>query len=239
MTPKDSPKGVRANLLFIWFLISLALCGCTTLPDYAKPRMGNTMAGHLEGEGIGYRTLTLEDFQASSLEQDLKTHKNSLNAHTRIIIRPTPSSKLRISRTRAFDKIVYWGEFSSLEFEASMLPKYSWWNPRVSKQKTAYVLQHEQIHFALMEIAARRMNREVQQDASLFTVFGASFAEVEELMGQKVAEYIHQIIKGTMAQHTEFDKETSLFHDPVAQQRWYSEVERVLREYTPASRGVP
>ncbi len=44
-----------------------------------------------------------------------------------------------------------------------MLPERSWWNPGIPAGLRTYVLRHEQINFALTEIAARRLTQESRE----------------------------------------------------------------------------
>ena len=48
----------------------------------------------------------------------------------------------------------------NLAFTAFMDRDCSWWNPQYTGLPHEYILEHEQIHFALFEIAARRLNQQ-------------------------------------------------------------------------------
>ncbi len=218
------------RLLTGLFLILQLLAGCASLPDYALPRVGKGGDIGEWSEIIRYRKLEVADFRASSLSDEYRKHAFNLQAYTRVVIRPRGNSRYTINATNSFNQVVYHGGIELLSFEALLIPEASWWSPKISPEKTAYVLQHEQIHFALMEAAARRMTREVKEDTSLFTCFGTSRQEVIELLENKISEYMKKNLDEAVAKHTVFDTETSLYHDPKAQQRWYEKVMEQLEE---------
>ncbi len=211
-----------------FFLFLLLSSACSSLPDYASPYVGIEAGEGNWNEGISYRQLELSDFRAQVLSKEFRAYADKLNAHTRVIIRPKKTSTSTVTATQTLDRIVYHGSMESLAFEALMIPEFSWCNPKIAPEKMDYVLQHEQIHFALMEIKAREMTREVERDSSFFSVFGSSSQEVQKLLGNKVTEYINRNIDSVVAEHTVFDEETSLYHDPEVQQQWYAEVTEKL-----------
>ena len=55
----------------------------------------------------------------------------------------------------------YVGTISQLKFKTVFVPECSWWNPNLAKNGENYVLQHDQIHFALTELAARKLTSKV------------------------------------------------------------------------------
>ena len=40
----------------------------------------------------------------------------------------------------------------------SDIKKPAWWNDKIASEQPAYVLEHEQIHFAIFELEARALN---------------------------------------------------------------------------------
>ncbi len=46
-----------------------------------------------------------------------------------------------------------------LRFRAEMERDCSWWNPGVRSRDEPRILEHEQMHFVLFEIAARHLNQ--------------------------------------------------------------------------------
>ncbi len=215
-------------LLVLFFIVQLLL-SCATLPDYAKPQLGVQEDIGQWQELISYRDLSIADFKASSLSGELGKHSYKLQAHTKLVVRATEDVEFSIYATQAFNKIQYRGGIETLSFEALMVPEASWWSTTIPSEKRDYVLQHEQIHFAIMELAARRMNEEVREDSSRFICYGKTREEVEELLVDKISAYITKKLTVALAEHTRFDKETSLKYDPRVQLQWYEGITEELK----------
>ena len=62
----------------------LLLSSCAQLPEYARPYLME-IDNKQEGlkNGITYRQLTVDDFQASELPANIKPHAKSIGAHIR------------------------------------------------------------------------------------------------------------------------------------------------------------
>ncbi len=217
------------RLLFSLFVIFPLLSSCASLPEYAQPRVSIGEDVDTWNELIRYRQLGITDFRSPSLSGDLRKHSYKLQAHTKIIVRAGEETKYSIYRTQAFNRIVYRGGIEKLVFEALMIPDASWWSPRISSEKAPYVLQHEQIHFAIMEVTARKMNRQVQEDESFATCYGESREEVEKLLADQVSNFIEKNLSLVVAEHTTFDEDTSLRYDPKMQQQWYEKITEQLK----------
>ena len=94
----------------------------------------------------------------------------------------------------------------------------SWWNPKPGQAPESYVLQHEQIHFALVEIEAGKMN--VEGRSLMQRTFEA---ESSEEMQKDIEEAINEIVKEGMdrllERSLEFDEDTSGRYEPVKAER--------------------
>jgi len=202
---------LRLVQLFL-ILFSLLLNGCVHLPDYALPHIEETNSNHVSlKQGFTYRKLTVNDFR-----------------------RPSKDSKFIInsSYSNYYDQILWFGRIQSIAFEAVMLPDYSWWNPAVSRKKTPYVLQHEQIHFALMELAARHLTQQAQADIDDILVVDSSRQGAHEQLMERIAALIQAGNDEMIKEHTAFDEDTSLYNDPEKQQWWFDRVNNQLQETT-------
>jgi len=60
-------------------------------------------------------------------------------------------------------EISYLVHIRHLRFMAQILPDCSWWNPQTRTRDMRRVLEHEQIHFALIEIGARQLDRHAER----------------------------------------------------------------------------
>jgi len=176
----------------------------------------------------------VSDFRASSLPDHLVEHAKKFNAYSRIQIRLTRDSKFITNSNYSYyyDKIIWTGSIKSIAFEAVMLQDYSWWNPGVSSKKTAYVLQHEQIHFALMELAARQLNQQARGDIDVIFVFDSTRQGAHEQLQEKIKSLIQTKSEKILKEHTAFDQDTSLYINPEKQQLWFNRVTNQLQNNT-------
>ena len=105
----------------------------------------------------------------------------------------------------------------------------SWWNDAASSIPPAYVLEHEQIHFALAELAARGLNARA---ASLARGFQFETYRPEELAPNAkryVEGAIRQAMQALVERNASFDRDTSLGYQPDKQAAWLDRVEAELR----------
>ena len=220
-------------------MLSLALTlvtACAQLPEYAKPRtIQNDEKGILTG--FTYRQLTLEDFRATSLPEYLSTHGKTISAHSATRIRITADSKFSITRCPFSNQNDFCGTINHLAFEAVMIPDNSWWNPKMKAAIKGYVLEHEQIHFALTELVARKLTIDAQKWASNLLVIRPTPQQVYSEVVQQIKEMIDSAIQANQKRHEEFDKDTSLFYNPSWQAWWLETVEEELRQTESGKNG--
>jgi hypothetical protein len=92
------------------------------------------------------------------------------------------------------------------------------------------VLQHEQIHFALTELAARKLTRDTQKWASDLMVLKQTPQQVYDEIVQQIKEKINSALAVNKKRHLEFDQDTSLFYNPSWQAWWLEKVEEELKQ---------
>jgi hypothetical protein len=227
------PSGPRwAFWLTVLFLVALS-AGCFRLPDYARPQFYVPENGAaISRDSFTYRTLTIEDFRARDLPSAYSRHHHRINAHSCISIRPAKGMQAQIS-TGAYDgHLFFMGRLLQVRFEAVFVPGCSWWRPDIPEEQQAYVLQHEQIHFALAELAARRLTREARKELADYLAVGDSQEAVKEELSDKIQAMARDAMEASFEEHMDFDEETSLTYDPDAQRRWMEEVARRLAQTT-------
>lgn len=207
-------------------LFLLLLSGCARLPDYGRPHLNRGVK--LPLNVVSYRDLTISDFLADNVPDRLKEHAKKLNAHTAVSIRPVPGTNYTISTTHINNQKVYYGQVEKLSFEAVMIPEHSWWNPAMAMIRKDYVLQHEQIHFALMEVAARRLTKKAEEESELLKVYESSFDSAKEKLLNIYSIWLEESRAKVLKEHTSFDEDTSLIYAPKIQQRWYDRVKTDL-----------
>jgi hypothetical protein len=220
------------SLRYALLLLSLtSLIACAQLPEYAKPRRIQIDEIHkIILTGFTYRQLTPEDFRATSLPENRSVHGKSIKAQSVTTIRITVDSNFSITRGPALDQINYYGSINHLAFEAVMIPDNSWWNPEIEAAMTGYVLQHEQIHFALTELAARKLTRDARKWASKLSVIKQSPQQVYSEIVQQIKGMINSAIEANQKRHLKFDEDTSLFYNPSWQAWWLEMVEKELKQ---------
>jgi hypothetical protein len=210
---------------------------CARLPEYARPRMVqvNDLQKTL-AMGFPYRPLTPEDFRAASASGQLPEHAERINARAAIQIRLTADSSFRITSGDLYGQRYFFGSIERLGFEAVMLPDQSWWNPKIQANTRGYVLQHEQIHFALTELAARQLTRNSQKWAAQVLVIKSTPQEVQAELAQEIKDRINAAMEANLKRQAEFDEDTSLSFNPRWQQWWLQTVEDELKQTDPSSR---
>ena len=220
------------SLRYALLLLSLtSLIACAQLPEYAKPRRIQIDEIHkIILTGFTYRQLTPEDFRATSLPENRSVHGKSIKAQSVTTIRITVDSNFSITRGPALDQINYYGSINHLAFEAVMIPDNSWWNSKIEAAMTGYVLQHEQIHFALTELAARKLTRDARKWASKLSVIKQSPQQVYSEIVQQIKGMINSAIEANQKRHLKFDEDTSLFYNPSWQAWWLEMVEKELKQ---------
>lgn len=211
-------------------VLSCAAC-VPRLPDYARPHLTLLQAGTTAGKtSFGHRRLTIADFQADSLPEKDTRYSRHIQARSCIGIVPVKNTGLRIHRGSVANRTVYVGRFTDIAFQAVFDPQCSWWNPRVSQKRKSYVLQHEQIHFDLAELGARRLNRLYSSKLQKYLAFGNSPREVRAQLAGEAQRFLRKGVDKQMQTHTDFDEQTSLYFDPQAQQVWFERVRRELHQ---------
>jgi hypothetical protein len=229
---------MKRFLRYALLALSLALIpACARLPEYARPRMVEVDELNMTvTTGFPYRELTPEDFRAASLSEQMSEHAERINAHAAIQIRLTADSSFRITRGDLYGQTYFFGRIERLGFEAVMLPERSWWNPKIAVNMRGYVLQHEQIHFALTELAARKLTSDSRQWASDVLVIRPTPPEVRAELAREIKDQINAAMEANLKRQAEFDDDTSLFHNPRRQQWWSWTVEDELKQTGPVSR---
>ena len=219
------------RVLLLLLLLPVLIVGCVRLPEYARPQFHAPVDNGLAGRaGFSYRQLEINDFQAESLSPDYVQYNHRIGAQSCISIRPSKDMKIRIVQSYYQNMLFYAGTILQLKFEAIFVPECSWWNPNLARGREGYVLQHEQIHFALTELAARELTREANNEVKGYMAIGNTAAESQEEIKTKLQTMTREAMKAGMEEHTDFDEDASIFYDPRAQRRWLERVDVRLKE---------
>jgi len=204
-----------------------ALLACSRLPDYAEPKGELRASGSVDlSDATFYRALTRADFRASEPPAQAVGHEDKLGAATCAVMAAAPGAKFATRPIPAGDgAFEYEATPAGLHYRAQMNRACSWWNPRDIGLPEDYVLEHEQIHFALVEIEARRLNATIAggKPARADTPQAALEAAQARLDGQ-----MRDALDALLARNTEFDEDTSVSYEPEAQKRWLARVQAEL-----------
>lgn len=217
----------RVALLAVPLLLA---CG-SALPEYAAPKRLDVDYADLESrDTIRYRTLTRDDFRGTQPPEAFAAVAERLGAATcgHLVL---PPAKLSIrSHTDADGDTEYEVVVDSIDFYAEMDRSCSWWNPNFVGLKHDYVLEHEQIHFALFEIQARRMRAGIPALKAHVRSTGSSAEEAQARAQRKLNETLEEHMAEVMERNRAFDEDTSLGYNPKKQKEWLARVTAELAE---------
>lgn len=220
----------RLGSLGLWIGIFSALtcwtvsCQPAALPDFAKPKVQVLGLDSYEiRDPIRYRPLTRADFRADSPPANIAEHAMQFGAYTCAVVVPQQDQELDLSYDATAG--IYVARVLRFEVNALMDPDCSWWNPGKQRHPPEYVLQHEQIHFALVEISARNLAQrlktlEVRADTPRSAASG---------LQRKIRLAFRDCATAIMENNTRFDQQTSGGYTPQKQARWLAYVEEELR----------
>jgi hypothetical protein len=200
------------------------------LPEWARGWSYRADPGAIDlGDVIRYRTLAREDFRSEAPPGRLSEHRDQLGATTCAYLKPVGEARVEIRGPLpgAAAQARYEVALRELRFEAVMDRRCSWWNDR-SPLDEIYVLQHEQIHFALVELAARRLNDDVERLAGEPPVRDATPEGAAQKVRGQIDAHLAAAQAALLAEGTRFDEDTSRRVDREKQQQWWERVQRDL-----------
>ena len=206
----------------VLFAIPLLFFACGGLPDYAMPQeRAHAPGARASADSIRYRDLRRGDFKAKRPPAQYGAHAERMGAYTcgnivaeePIAIRIEPDGRRYVARA------------PTLEIHAEMDRRCSWWNAKLrDAQPPEYILQHEQIHFALFELAARDM----QARGRAIAARGATVEAAHAAFQRALDRMREDATQAMLDRNADFDRDCSGVHDPRAQQRWYDRVRAEL-----------
>ena len=221
----DGSYSLRGRFGRLVPLVFFVACG--GLPDFAAPKSGTVSSDFgEEGDLIGYRALEQSDFKRKDPPGQIRHGQFELGAQTCAHLRTDPNVPIEVIKPAGSDR--WEGRLKYLRFYAFMDRECSWWNPK--QDDPAYTLQHEQIHFAISEIAARNLNREAGELVKELRVTAGTKEEVAKQVEAEVNELLEKHNQAATERNTDFDEDTSLGRNVERQKKWWNDVSRELRE---------
>lgn len=213
-------------------LFGLLLAGCGGLPEYAAPKQADLGdEDPRSGDLIAYRQLRRDDFKGKDAPEAFRAVKDRVGAATCARIVSDPPAEIEITQTTAPNgEVTVTGRIKSVGYRALMDRACSWWNDEASEQDPAYVLEHEQIHFALFEVEARRLDRRARALAAAEVFEGNTVDEVKTEVQRTIQDLFDETTDTVLERNEDFDEDTSLGYEPKRQKEWLETVTRELSE---------
>lgn len=203
--------------------LAALLVACATLPEHARPRAGVVdPAAYRAVDPIRYRALTRADFRAAAPPAHVAAHAGSFGAFTCANIVPEGMARVRFEPTG--EPGTYLGRLENAAFHAEMDRGCSWWNPKGPPIPADYVLEHEQIHFALTEIQARRLTAKLREVRLRTDSPQDATGELQARYNEVLQDATQELLRASTA----FDEDTSGSYQPARQARWRERVEADL-----------
>ncbi len=174
---------------------------------------------------IRYRPVTRADFRASQPPARIAANAARMGAYTCVLILPVGDPRVKVQPQPDGSLVAL---LDSVRFRAEMDRSCSWWNDQ-TRLDPRYVLEHEQIHFALAEIQARRLTAEIRSIEIVERDPRRANQEIQRAFDRTAREATEALVR----ENTRFDEETSFRFVPTVQKRWLREVEQQLAELPP------
>jgi hypothetical protein len=227
------PAATDYEIVMRWSLALFCLAfSCSTLPEYAAPKAG-TMSGDdpMAGDLIRYRTLKRSDFKGTEAPEAFRAVADKVGAATCARIVSDPPAQIEITQQTSPDgDKTTTGRIKVIGYRALMDRSCSWWNDKADAQPDEYVLEHEQIHFAIFEVEARRLDRQVKEMAESTVVEGDTLEDVKAQIEARIQHMFDETTETLMERNTDFDEDTSLGYEPARQKQWLATVTAELAE---------
>jgi hypothetical protein len=168
---------------------------------------------------VRYRLLTKEDFQAKASGKLWGNIAHKAEVCTNIL--STSDAEPITFRSVMMPECSYWNKvIGPLGYLARAAAAVAGWLVIPGRKiPDWYVLQHEQIHFSIMEITARELTQDI--------------AKLIEAVGGEPEVAIHRLYRFARLRaadrHTEFDGDTSGIYDPDSLETWVGWAESHMR----------
>jgi hypothetical protein len=208
--------------VLVTLLLLLSCAGRATLPDYAAPQSRMAQRSDIDlSDVVGYRPLQREDFKGLKAPFASEEDSKKLGAQVFAILLPPRELEILVRWTKpAAGKATYEARLKDAPlYTAVMSRNRSWWNPN-STNPVDYQLQHEQIHFALAEISARRLNAAAPENVRKIHATGSSAEAVQGEVKEQVNQLLRDETAKLVERNRQFDLDTSLGFNPKKQAEW-------------------
>lgn len=209
---------------------AVALAGCRTLPDYAAPQGELLPPGaRISENSFPYRPLTRSDFRGAAPPREFGEFRDRLGAASCVHLVTAPGLKIKLVGTPSdTGALQYHASLLDLRFRALIDPDCSWWNEKQDRLPHDYVLQHEQIHFAIVEAEARRLDRRAAQIAERCRATADSAEAAKARAQERLQQELATGLAAALERSREFDEDASMYYRPERQNAWWNELHAEL-----------
>jgi len=231
----DIAARIRGAALLALLAVGGGCAGTTPVPpgEPTPPVTQLRVAPDAARDLVSYRELGREDFLASQPPAGADRARGHVAAATCAYLIPSPEMRFRAVRKPR--ETLFTAEVVGLSFSARMDRQCSWWDTQNRFRPDDYVLEHEQIHFALIELEARALNQQRDAIAARVRSTGetgeAALAEIQ----RKFKLELEAGAKRAAERTRQLDAETSLGFEPEAQAAWAERIRQELDESQPAA----
>jgi hypothetical protein len=179
---------------------------------------------------VPYRKLTPADFLARQAPPQLGASEHDVGAFTcltllhdgKILVEPvTPAGKS------------FRAQLPIVSFVALMNRDCSWIN-RSTHLPPEYILEHEQIHFGIWEVHARRMNADPERIRREVEAVANTADAAVDATKQKISAILAAALDDLRGENDAFDRDTSRGYHPDKQREWRQRLEAELGKLAPA-----
>ncbi len=183
------------------------------------------------GDQIYHRPLAASDFKATGrpkLSHGTPVDGRTVaNASSKTAVVCVGKSELRRVGGSRYEVVV-----SEIEYMAIFSREKSWWGYERGRAPD-WVLPHEQVHFDLVEIAARALTRDAHVMMDMHLGVGASPTEAFSALGDLWDEVVRDAIEDLIARQGEYDRETDYGRLTGPQRMWSARAARELADLPP------
>jgi len=230
------------SVSLVAILVIAASCGCGGGYEYIAPISPSWVPSDIDNvELVSYRQLTRRDFRGDEPSLAYRAQKKKMAAQT-VMYLSAPIIVDVIEIPSNPDSIRWETVIEEFQFKAIMVPEASWWNPKKNGRKDVErILEHEQVHFAITELEARKANDRMDELLARIRVNGPTEAETMSRALRRIQAEQARINLGLSTMHAKYDLETKNGLDKEAQKHWVERIERLMEEAdtTSAFSGMP
>jgi hypothetical protein len=195
-------------------------------------------ARHMEkipGDIVRHRQLQREDFRADEMSQ-LPTGVLDADiepgAHVAVSLACVTTIRVVETGPDAFE-----ARLEGLRFVALLNRDKSWWNEEGDHISEEWTLRHEQVHFDLAEVEARRLTREAGEVTSRLIGRGTAPEAAAIALQQLWDAHFEQLKTAFLEMEMRYDRETRHGRNLSKQTEWFARAKRGLSGPQPATGG--